>query len=231
MNKTLKTALSLFALLTLISCADNQIVSSVINNSSVNPDNSGSIFSSEPTPSSVISSDKQSSVAPSSKVVSSTPAPSSEKPSSQVPSSEPVSSAPISSSEPIQSSVPTPSSEPVISVPVSSTPIQSSEPVSSSAPISSAPVSSSSEQPSSSTPVGVYYHVTFVNYDETLLYEVDVLEGTEAVYQGEEPTKPEDDDYTYTFKGWDKDLTSITSDTTAKAEFESKSKWSQIIWF
>ncbi len=228
MNKTLKTAFSLFALLTLISCANNQIVSSVVNNSSVIPDNSGSIFSSESAPSSVISSDVPSSVAPSSKVVSSTPAPSSEKPSNQVPSSEP-----------IQSSVPTPSSEPVSSVPVSSAPAPSSapissQPVSSETPISSStPVSSSSEQPSSSTPVEVYYHVSFLNYDETLLYEVDVLEGTEAVYQGEEPTKPEDSEFTYEFEGWDQDLSSITSDLTTKAVFKQidKINYGPIIWF
>ena len=214
MNKTLKTALSLFALLTLISCADNQIVSSVIDNSSVNPNNSGSLIYSEPLPSSV-TSDKPSSITPSSKAASSTPAPSSEKLSSQAPSSEPVNSVPVSST-PVQSSAPI-----------------SSEPVSSSTPISSAPVSSSSEQPSSSTPVEVYYHVTFVNYDETLLYEVDVLEGTEAIYQGEEPTKPEDKEFTYEFEGWDKDLSSITSDLITKAVFKQidKINYGPIIWF
>ena len=59
----------------------------------------------------------------------------------------------------------------------------------------------SNSESSSSVPQDVYYHVTFLNYDETLLYEVDVLEGHEAVYSGETPTKAEDDEFTYTFKG------------------------------
>ena len=94
--------------------------------------------------------------------------------------------------------------------------------------------SSSIEAPSSSSliPQEVYYHVTFLNYDETKLYEIDVLEGHEAVYSGETPTKAEDDEFTYTFKGWDKDLSSINADVTTKAEYNyvPKVNWGPINW-
>ena len=89
----------------------------------------------------------------------------------------------------------------------------------------------SNSESSSSVPQDVYYHVTFLNYDDALLYEVDVLEGHEAVYSGETPTKAEDDEFTYTFKGWDKDLSKITEDVTTKAEYNyvPKENWGPII--
>ena len=92
----------------------------------------------------------------------------------------------------------------------------------------------SSEAPSTSLePDVTYYHVRFVNYDESLLYEVDVKEGEAATYSGETPTKPDDDEFTYEFKGWDKDLTNITEDVTTMAEYNYKAKenWGSIIWF
>jgi hypothetical protein len=104
--------------------------------------------------------------------------------------------------------------------------------------------SSSLEEPSSGTSeissedipssnVETYYHVTFVNYDDTLLYEVDVLKGNDAEYKGETPVKPEDDEFTDEFVGWDKELTNIQSETTFKAEYKpiAKEGWGSIIWF
>ena len=100
--------------------------------------------------------------------------------------------------------------------------------------------STSNEAPSSNTvsttstgQEETYYHVTFVNYDETVLYEADVLEGNAALYSGEEPVKAEDEECTYKFIGWDKDLTNIQSDTTFVAQFEavSKGQWGPINWF
>ena len=99
---------------------------------------------------------------------------------------------------------------------------------------SSDPINISSETPSTSLePTETYYHVRFVNYDESLLYEVDVKEGEAALYSGETPTKPEDDEFTYEFKGWDKDLSSITDDVTTMAEYSyiPKENWGSIIWF
>ncbi len=99
------------------------------------------------------------------------------------------------------------------------------------------PVSSDTSEISSedipSSNVETYYHVTFVNYDDTLLYEVDVLKGNDAEYKGETPVKPEDDEFTYEFVGWDKELTNIQSETTFKAEYKliAKEGWGSIIWF
>ena len=105
----------------------------------------------------------------------------------------------------------------------------SSEEISSSSDISSSSESSSE----SSIPEETYYHVTFLNYDDSLLYEVDVLEGTEAIYGGETPIKPEDDEFTYEFKGWDQDLTNIQAEMTTKAQYTyiAKENWGSIIWF
>ena len=79
----------------------------------------------------------------------------------------------------------------------------------------------------------VYYHVIFQNYDGTKLYEVDVLEGDTAVYQGQTPKKPadEENDYTYSFSGWDKVLTNITSDLIVVATYSStKINWGPGHW-
>ncbi len=98
---------------------------------------------------------------------------------------------------------------------------------------SSSSSSASSSSSSSSQKQDVYYTVTFLNYDETPLQEVRVLEGEEAHYTGETPTKPEDDEYKYEFKGWDKDLKNIQSNVTTKAVFDrvEKVNWdTPVIW-
>ena len=105
----------------------------------------------------------------------------------------------------------------------------SSDPISSSENV----VIASSDVSSSSIENETYYHVVFVNYDESVLYEVDVLKGSEALYSGEAPTKEEDDEFTYEFIGWDKELTDIQSNTTFTAQFKAvaKENWGPIIWF
>lgn len=91
---------------------------------------------------------------------------------------------------------------------------------------------SGNENSSSSIPQPVYYHVVFKNYDETVLSEIDVLQGAEAVYSGETPTKAEDDEFTYEFQGWDKDLTNIQADVTTLATYKpvAKEGWGEIIY-
>ena len=154
-----------------------------------------------------------------------------EEPSS-VDSSEETSSLESSNEE---SSIPSSSSE-ISSSEILSSSEQSSLPSSSSEETSSSSEEVSSSDPDSSsswsTPEG-YFHVIFLNYDDSLLYEVDVEEGHEAIYLGETPIKPEDDEFIYEFKGWDQDLTNILSNVTTKAEYSytAKENWGSIIWF
>ena len=65
-----------------------------------------------------------------------------------------------------------------------------------------------------------------------MLEEKDVLAGSEATYSGQTPVKSEDDEFTYEFKGWDKDLKNIQADVTTKAEYKAVAKegWGEIIW-
>lgn len=65
-----------------------------------------------------------------------------------------------------------------------------------------------------------YYDVNFVNYDGTVLQTVSVKEGNSATYTGATPERPTDVWYTYTFNGWSKELTKITSDMTVVAQYE-----------
>ena len=145
------------------------------------------------------------------------------------PSSSEESIKPSSSSNVISSNSSSSTEKPSSSVVPSGSSSQEQSSSSSSGP------SSSSEEPSSSVPTPTYYHVVFQNYDETVLLEIDVLEGNEAVYSGETPTKPEDDEFTYEFEKWDQEdnLKAVTSDVTTKAVFKANAKenWGPIIWF
>ncbi|HAY73321.1 MAG TPA: hypothetical protein DCY31_05655, partial [Ruminococcaceae bacterium] len=46
------------------------------------------------------------------------------------------------------------------------------------------------------------FEIKFVNYDGSVLRSGKVDYGTKPVYDGDEPTKPSDDSYEYTFSGW-----------------------------
>jgi hypothetical protein len=61
------------------------------------------------------------------------------------------------------------------------------------------------------------YIVTFKNYDGTILDAVNVAYNGQATYAKPAPTRPMDDHYTYTFSGWDRDLSPIVSDIDAFA--------------
>ena len=63
------------------------------------------------------------------------------------------------------------------------------------------------------------YTVTFKNYDGTILGISTVDYGTSASYLGEIPTKPKTQQYSYSFSGWDLDLSCITDDIETTALF------------
>lgn len=209
MKKRLVTLLGVITLFSLVGCAiSGQSISSDSDFSSSLEESSidSSFYSSVESTSSEESIETSSSSESSSSEDTNVPSSSSEESNESIESSE-------QSSESSESSVPSEFSE-------SSIPSESTE-------------SSESSESTSSIPEDVYYKVIFLDEDGTKLDEVDVLEGEDAAYTGEEPTKEEDDDFTYKFIGWDKDITCVTEDITTKAVYEAvaKENWGPIIWF
>ncbi len=65
--------------------------------------------------------------------------------------------------------------------------------------------------------------VTFVNYDDTVLYKAPTAIGKTAVYAGETPTKKSDQSgYTYVFVGWEQSIDNIRENKTVKAVYEKR---------
>ena len=84
---------------------------------------------------------------------------------------------------------------------------------------SSEDIESSEEEVESSEEVPVAtYTITFVNEDGTLISEATYEEG-ETVVVPADPTKEADEDYTYTFAGWDKEVVAATENVTYKATY------------
>lgn len=71
--------------------------------------------------------------------------------------------------------------------------------------------------------------VTFKNEDGTILDRQIATYGNEVRYQGELPKKDPDEIYTYTFSGWDQDLTCITRSFETTALFSAKKRIYQYI--
>lgn len=63
------------------------------------------------------------------------------------------------------------------------------------------------------------YHIVFNNYDGSELASYDLPYGSMPEYSNGTPTKSEDKQYTYTFTGWDKTISSVTGDATYTAQF------------
>ena len=72
------------------------------------------------------------------------------------------------------------------------------------------------------------YMVTFENADGTVLQSGDVEKDTMPVYAGANPTKEQDDRYTYVFDKWVPELTSVTGPATYKATYTSTSRVYQV---
>ncbi len=74
--------------------------------------------------------------------------------------------------------------------------------------------------------VAAGFTVTWLNEDGTELEkDTGVEEGTMPSYDGEEPTKEETEFYTYTFIGWDQELSAVTGDVTYTAVFKAVPKY------
>ena len=64
------------------------------------------------------------------------------------------------------------------------------------------------------------YRITFTSEDGSVVYYTQDLEyGVTPTYKGVTPTKSATAEYTYTFKGWDSEITSVTGTKTYKATF------------
>ena len=68
------------------------------------------------------------------------------------------------------------------------------------------------------------YAIKFVNDDNTELQNTNVAYGTVPTYTGATPTKAEDENYTYTFAGWDSEIVAVTGDATYTATYTSTPK-------
>ena len=70
------------------------------------------------------------------------------------------------------------------------------------------------------TPVLRSYTITFENYDGTELQSSSVAYGQTPSYSGaEDPVKPADAQYTYTFSGWSPEVASVSGEATYTAQF------------
>ena len=74
------------------------------------------------------------------------------------------------------------------------------------------------------------YDIVWKNEDGTVLDTKQVLYGETPAYSGETPTKEGDAQYTYTFTGWDPEVTSVTGPAVYTAVFQQTVNQYTITW-
>lgn len=74
------------------------------------------------------------------------------------------------------------------------------------------------------------YTITWKNGDTVLEADTEVSEGTVPTYDGAEPTKAADAQYSYVFAGWSPEVVAATKDTTYIAVFNSVSHKCTVTW-
>lgn len=68
------------------------------------------------------------------------------------------------------------------------------------------------------------YTITWKNWDESTLAVFRIKSGEMPVYSGSTPTKPETDQYTYTFTGWTPSVVAASGNATYEATFHAVAK-------
>ena len=68
-----------------------------------------------------------------------------------------------------------------------------------------------------------YYTITWKNWDSSVLKTESVLKGVTPSYSGT-PTRPDDSNYTYTFKGWSPAVTAASANVTYTAQYTATAK-------
>ena len=66
------------------------------------------------------------------------------------------------------------------------------------------------------------YTIVFKNWDGTVLQSTSVYKGQTPQYTGETPTRPYDEQYSYTFSGWSPQIVAATADATYTAQFRAE---------
>ena len=74
------------------------------------------------------------------------------------------------------------------------------------------------------------YSVSFQNWDGTELLALVVKEDSIPVYTGATPTRPEDDEFIYTFSGWTPEISAATHNTIYTATYTTTRKTYTITW-
>ena len=88
-----------------------------------------------------------------------------------------------------------------------------------------------SSSSSSSSSIIKTFTVTWQNENGLVLeLDQDVIEGTIPSYDGNTPTKPNDAQYNYVFKGWYPEISAVTSDITYTATYEQELRKYTVTW-
>ena len=73
-------------------------------------------------------------------------------------------------------------------------------------------------------PQPTYYTIRFLNWDGTVLQSNQVEEGDMPAYDGTTPVRPEDENYTYSFKGWSPTIVAATENADYTATYTATEK-------
>ena len=69
----------------------------------------------------------------------------------------------------------------------------------------------------------VFYTITFKDYDGTVLQTSSVKKGETPAYNKSNPSRENDDNYSYTFSGWQPTLTKVSEDAIYTATYTANS--------